>query len=42
MRPTHAVVTAERAFLAAGLAKLPGVRVFPGAANYLLVELTDG
>ena len=34
-------VAAERAILAAGLAKLPGVRVYPGAANYLLVRL-DG
>lgn len=39
---TIACVAAERAFLTAGLAKLPGVRLYPGAANYLLGRLEDG
>src|SRR6266567_7851536 len=34
---TLAYVAAERAVLAAALAELRGVRVYPGAANYLLV-----
>jgi histidinol-phosphate/aromatic aminotransferase/cobyric acid decarboxylase-like protein len=33
---------AERADLAAGLAAIPGVRVWPGAANFCLVEVADG
>ena len=37
-----ALIAAGRAFMTASLAKLPGLRVFPGAANYLLVELTNG
>jgi threonine-phosphate decarboxylase len=39
---TRAFVAAERDWLAARLAELPGLAVFPSAANYLLVELTDG
>ncbi|MCM2359802.1 MAG: threonine-phosphate decarboxylase CobD [Geobacteraceae bacterium] len=37
-----AYLAAERAFLASGLGELRGVRVFQGAANYLLAELTGG
>jgi threonine-phosphate decarboxylase len=39
---TIACVAAERAFLATGLAELPGVRLYPGEANYLLGRLEDG
>lgn len=39
---TIACVAAERAFLAAGQAELPGVRLYPGAVNYLLGRLEDG
>jgi threonine-phosphate decarboxylase len=39
---TREFVAAERDWLAAGLAELPGLAVFPSAANYLLAELTDG
>lgn len=39
---TLSYVAKERAFLAAELAALQGMRVFPGAANYLLVELPEG
>jgi threonine-phosphate decarboxylase len=35
-------VAVERAFLAVGLAALPGVRLYPGAANYLLARLDGG
>jgi threonine-phosphate decarboxylase len=36
---SRAFVAEERAFLMAGLSSLPGVRVWPGAANYLLARL---
>jgi len=39
---TREFVDGERTFLAAGLAELPGVRVYPGAANYLLARLDGG
>lgn len=39
---TRRLVEEERAVLAAGLAAIPGVRVYPSAANYLLAELTVG
>ena len=39
---TLSVIAAERDHLSAGLASLPGVRPFPSAANYLLIELTSG
>ena len=39
---TRAYVALERERLAAGLAALRGVEVYPGAANYLLAELTNG
>lgn len=39
---TLAFAAEERAFLAAGLAALPGVRVYQGAANYLLARLDGG
>jgi threonine-phosphate decarboxylase len=38
---TLRLIARERKFLAAGLAALPGVRPFPSAANYLLVELAS-
>jgi threonine-phosphate decarboxylase len=37
-----ALVTEERTFLQEGLAELPGVRVWPGAANFLLARLEGG
>lgn len=36
------VVSTERQRLHGRLAELPGLRVYPGAANYLLVEITSG
>lgn len=42
IRRTREETTEERGRLAAGLALLPGVKVYPSAANYLLVELTGG
>lgn len=39
---TLALVAAEREYLSAALASLPGLRPYPSAANYLLVELTSG
>jgi threonine-phosphate decarboxylase len=41
-RRTHAYVERERELLAAGLAVLPGLTVYPSSANYLLVEITTG
>ena len=35
-------VAGERDFLVEELTELPGVRVYPGAANYLLVRLDGG
>lgn len=35
-------VASERAYLAAGLASIPGLRPFPSAANYILVEICRG
>ena len=39
---TLGFIAREREFLSAGLAALHGLRPFPSAANYLLVELTSG
>lgn len=39
---TVRLVTEERGRLAEGLAGMPGVKVYPGGANYLLAELTCG
>ena len=39
---TRAVVAAERRRLQEGLARIPGLTVYPGAANYLLVAITTG
>ena len=39
---TLAWLTEEREFLCAGLSALPGLRVWPGAANYLLARLDGG
>ncbi|HBA88959.1 MAG TPA: threonine-phosphate decarboxylase [Geobacter sp.] len=41
-RRTREYIDRERERFAAGLAQLPGVKVFPGRANYLLVQLRDG
>jgi len=39
---TRALVKAERERLAAGIAALPGLAVYPSAANYLLVRIDAG
>jgi threonine-phosphate decarboxylase len=39
---TRAVVASERRRLQEGLARIPGLTVYPGAANYLLVAITTG
>ena len=39
---TRNYIDQERDHLAAGLAGLPGLKVFPGRANYLLVEICNG
>ncbi|BCG48707.1 L-threonine 3-O-phosphate decarboxylase [Citrifermentans bremense] len=39
---TREYVDAERERLARGLSAIPGLRVFPSRANYLLVEICDG
>ena len=41
-RRTREYIDRERERLAAGLAAIAGLRVFPSRANYLLVEITDG
>lgn len=38
-KATLEAVTRERSFLSAGLAAIPGLRPYPSAANYLLVEI---
>ena len=37
-----AKIRAERGVLAAGLAKLPGVQIFPSEANFILARFPDG
>jgi len=39
---TRLYIESERAFLTDRLGALPGMKVYPAAANYLLVEMTDG
>lgn len=39
LRQTRAVVSREREFLYRGLSALPGLHPFPGAANFLLVDI---
>ncbi|HTY20310.1 MAG TPA: threonine-phosphate decarboxylase CobD [Geobacteraceae bacterium] len=39
---TRRLIAAEREHLSAGLAAIPGLRPFPSAANYLLVEISKG
>lgn len=39
---TVELVAGERRWLIEGLGEIPGLRVYPGAANYLLVEITAG
>ena len=40
IQATHAWVTEERAYLSQALAAFPGMRVFPAAANFLLLDVT--
>jgi threonine-phosphate decarboxylase len=40
MRQTRSLINREREFLQGRLAELPGLRTFPSAVNYLLVQLT--
>lgn len=40
IRESRRVVATERAYLAAALASLPGVRVVPGVANFLLLDIS--
>ena len=42
VQATRAFVREERSGLAEKLAALPGLRVFPGRANYLLVKMGEG
>jgi threonine-phosphate decarboxylase len=39
MKRTRALIAQEKEYLSAGLAALPGLKVFPSAVNYLLVKL---
>lgn len=39
---TRKVIAAERQHLSAGLAAIPGLRPYPSAANFLLVEIVRG
>ncbi|MBT1075299.1 threonine-phosphate decarboxylase CobD [Geobacter grbiciae] len=39
---TRALVETEREWLSAGIARLPGLAVYPSAANYLLVRIDAG
>lgn len=41
-RRSRALIAGERHWLAAALAALPGLRPYPAAANYLLVEIVAG
>ena len=38
-RETRVLVQRERQFLQSELSRLPGLRVFPGAANYMLLDI---
>jgi threonine-phosphate decarboxylase len=40
MARTRDLVRREREHLLAGLGRIPGLQVFPGEVNYLLVQLT--
>ncbi len=40
-KKSHALVKAERRYLSEALSKLPGLRIHPTSANYLLLELSD-
>jgi threonine-phosphate decarboxylase len=39
---TRKVIAAERSHLSAGLAAIPGLRPYPSAVNFLLVEIVQG